>query len=223
MRNAAVAFGRPVDYFAYISHSKIDQLYESAAPEAVDEWTERETRQRSVDAKASAGLSLAGIANLFSGEVGYGSGVGVERERTMSVKYVEKLAVVLTTIAAERGEIPSLKECALTDTYPLYIHHLGEFRVTEPVLDTSSDRVVTVRSDADGCSLLLDCSLRYFSAANDAGELMLHSGNYGFFSHGRPLMLETVFVLLHRDGSEVFGTPLYLKVESAQGLSYGGI
>ena len=36
-------------------------------------------------------------------------------------------------------------------------------------------------------------------------------------------MLETVVVLLHRDGSEVFGTPLYLKVESAQGLLYGEI
>ena len=90
------------------------------------------------------------------------------------------------TIAAERGKIPNLKECALTDTFPLHMHHLGEFRVTEPGLDTRSDRVVTVRSDADGFSLLLDCSLRYFSAANDAGELMLHSGNNAFFTHGLP-------------------------------------
>lgn len=205
-----------MDYFAYISHSKIDQLYESAAPEAVDEWTERETRQRSVDAKASAGLSLAGIAKLFGGEVGYGSGRGFERERRISVKYVKKLGVVLTAIAAERGEIPSLKECVRTGTFPLYIHHLGEFRVVEPVLDTSSDQVVTVRSDADGVSLLLDCSLRYFSAATDAGELRVHSGNFGFFERGRPLTLDTVFVFMHRDGSEVFGSPLYLKVEVSE-------
>ena len=212
-----------MDYFAYISRSKIDQLYESAAPEAADTWTERETRQRSVEAKASAGLSLAGIAKLFGGEVGYGSGMGVERERTMSVKYVEKLGVVLTTIAAERGEIPSLEECARTGTYPLYMHHRGQFRVAEPVLDTSADQVVTLRSDAADYSLLLDCSLRYFSAATDAGELMVHSGNAGFFSGRWPLTLETVFVLLHRDGSEVFGSPLYLRVESADDFSGRGI
>jgi hypothetical protein len=187
-----------------------------ARGEAVDEWTERETRQRSVDAKASAGLSLAGIAKLFGGEVGYGSGMGVERERKMFVKYREKLGVVLTAIAAERGEIPSLKECVATGMYPLYIHHLGEFRVVEPVLDTSSDQVVTVRSDADGVSLLLDCSLRYFSAATDAGKLIVHSGNFGFFQRGMPLTLETVFVLLHRDDGEVFGSPLYLKVERSE-------
>ena len=202
-----------MEYFAYISHSKIDQLYESAAPEAVDEWTERETRERNIDAKASAGLSLAGIAKLFGGEVGYGSGWGVERERKISIKYTQRLGAVLTAIAAERGEIPSLNECVRIDTYPLYIHHFGEFHVVEPVFDTSSHQVVTIRSDGDGVSLLLDCSLRYFSAANDAGELLLHSGNYGFFKHGFPLTLETVFVLLHRDGSEVFGSPLYLKVE----------
>jgi hypothetical protein len=212
-----------MDYFAYISHAKIDQLYESAAPEAVDEWTERETRQKRVDAKASAGLSLAGIANLFGGEVGYGSGSEVERERNRRVKYVEKLGVVLTAIAAERGEIPSLQDCVRTGTYPLYIHHLGEFRVVEPVLDPGSQQVVTVRSDAEGVSLLLDCSLRYFSAANDAGELMLHSGNHAFFRHGFPLTLDTVFVLLHRDGGEVFGSPLYLKVESAYEVLGQGI
>ena len=90
-----------LDYFCYISHTKVDQLYEAASPDAVDEWIERKTRDRRVDAKASAGLSLAGIAKLFGGEVGYGSGSGVEIEKKVQVKYVEKLRVVLTAIAAE--------------------------------------------------------------------------------------------------------------------------
>jgi hypothetical protein len=204
-----------MDYFAYISHTKIDQLYEAAAPEAVDEWTERETKERGLDAKASAGLSLAGIAKLFSGEVGYESRLVSEREQKVRVNYLEKLGDVLTAIAAERGEIPSLEECVRTDTYPLYIHHFGQFRVAEPVVDTGADQVLTMHSDADGVSLLLDCSLRYFSTTNEAGELILHSGNWRFFHHCLPLTLETVFVFLNRDGSQVFGSPLYLKVDAA--------
>jgi hypothetical protein len=123
---------------------------------------------------------------------------------------------VLTAIAAERGEIPSLQECVRSGTYPLYIHHLGEFRVVEPVVDTRADQVIRMGSDSGGVSLLLDCSLRYFSASNEAGELILHSGNWGFFHHRLPLTLETVFLFLHRDGSEVIGSPLYLKVERSK-------
>jgi hypothetical protein len=199
-----------MDYFCYISRTKVDQLYETAAPDAVDEWIERKTRDRRVDAKASAGLSLAGIAKLFGGEVGYGSGSGVEIEKKVQVKYVEKLRVVLTAIAAEHGDIPSLADRLAKGDIPLYVHHLGEFRLTEPVRDPRSDQVVTLSSSIDGVSLLLDCSLRFFSSTNEAGELIVHSSNHQFFAHQIPLTLETVFIFLHQEGSEVFGSPLFL-------------
>jgi hypothetical protein len=201
-----------VDYFCYISRTKVDQLYESVDPDAVDEWTERQSRQRNLDAKASAGLSLAGIAELFRGEVGYGSQVASEREQKVRVKVVKKLGVVLTAIAAERGEIPALAECLRTDTFPLYIHHLGAFRVTEPVRDPTLNQVVTLRSEIGGESLLLDCSLRFFSETDDSGKLWVHSGNHHFFEGVLPMTLETVFVFLHRQAGEVFGSPLYLRL-----------
>ena len=207
-----------MDYFAYVSHTKVDQLYEAAAPGESDTLVERETRQRSVEATASAGLSLAGIAKLFSGEIGYGSGIGVERERTISVGYVEKLRIVLTAVAADLGEIPSLEACLQTSAFAPYVHHVGEFRVVEPLDgsdDPPPDRVATLQCAVEDRSLLLDCSLRFFSAADDHGVLRLHSGNFAFFVHGMPLRLETVFVFLGETENEVRGTPLYLTVRAA--------
>jgi hypothetical protein len=204
-----------MDYFCYISRAKVDQLYETAAPEAVDEWIERQSGQRNVDTKASAGLSLAGIAKLFSGEVGYGVQRGTEKEWKARVNPVEKLGVVLTAIAADHGEIPALEDCLRTQSFPLYIFHAGEFRVTAPLDDDPTpDRVVTLQSSLDTAALLLDCSLRFFSETDESGRIVIHSGNYRFFQSGMPLTFETVFLFLNRDGSDVFGSPLFLRLHA---------
>jgi hypothetical protein len=191
----------------------VDQLYEVASPEAVEEWTERERRERKLDAKATAGLSVAGIANLFGGEIAYGSGSVVEKEQKRRVRYVEKLRDVLLTIAADHGEIPALADCLQDSAFGLYIHHAGTFQVTEPVTDTRSDQIVTLRSAVDATTLLLDCSLKFFSSADEQGRLLVHSGNFRFFERQMPLNLETVFIFLNRDGGEIVGSPLYLRLQ----------
>lgn len=69
-----------------------------------------------------------------------------------------------------------------------------------------------LRSPIEGGSLVLDCSLRFFSETDDSGNLVVHSGNFAFFERGLAVTLETVFVFLNRQDDDVYGSPLYLRL-----------
>ena len=56
-----------VEYFCYISRSKVDQLFHALAPRDADEWTEHSTNERAFGANLSADLNLARIFSLFKG------------------------------------------------------------------------------------------------------------------------------------------------------------
>ena len=204
-----------MEYFCYISRSKVDQLFHQLAPTDVDEWTEQHSTEQTLGADVEVDWNLARIISLFKGGITYGRKGIVQREQKLKLHYVEKLRRVLLAIA-EKRPIPSLAEALRLDDFSsLYYHHLGHFRVAQPLREADSSVVLTLQTSLEGTVLLLDCSLRFFSEGNEPdGKFIIHSSNSRFFLGEIPLQMETVFLLLHREKGKLTGTPLCLKLPS---------
>jgi hypothetical protein len=202
-----------MDYFCYISRSKVDQLYHGLAPGETDEWTEQESTEQKVDSSVNADLNLAHIFSIFKGGISYGRKGVVQRERKVKLEYVEKLRRVLLA-AAREAPLQALSQALQTGKFgSLYFHHTGTFCVTEAVSGSDSTAIVTLQTKIEGITLSLDCSLRFFSEGNEPdGRFSLNSSNSRFFKGKIPLQMESVFIVLHREPVEVVGTPLYLKL-----------
>jgi len=213
-----------VEYFCYISRSKIDQLFQDVSPD-VDRWVERESKESRTESKVDAGLSLGSIIKLFGGGITYGRKGVIQREKEIKVRYRDKLRAVLVGLA-KKAPIPSFETGAERSIFdsPYYVYK-GDFTVSSPVPSgTPSETVVTLESHIRSYTLLLDCSLRFFSEGNEPDDTFhIHSGNARFFSGSMDLALETVFMFLRRDGTNVYGTPLYLKLDPAGDHSTSGI
>jgi hypothetical protein len=202
-----------MDYFCYISRSKVDQLYHALNPGDADEWTESQSTEQKLDSSLNADLNIARIFSIFKGGINYGRTGTIQRERKIKLEYVEKLRRVLLA-AAREAPIPALGRALKAEKFEsIYFHYAGSFVVSEPVTQPDSATVVTLKGQVEGMALSLDCSLRFFSEGNEPdGAFTLNSSNARFFRGKIPLQLESVFILLHREPSEVVGTPLYLKL-----------
>jgi hypothetical protein len=204
-----------MDYFCYISRTKIDQLYGSNVPQKFDEYTEQRTTEQDIDGNVEAGLSIGNIINLFKGGITYGRKGVIQREMKVKIEYVEKLRQVMLAIAKDRP-IPSLTESIrLSKFNSLYYHYQGAFRIEEALTEAQVDKVITLRSTVLSRTLLLDCSLRFFSEGNQPdGMFPIHSANMRFFAGDIDLQLETVFLQLNQKAKKIFGTPLFLKLST---------
>jgi hypothetical protein len=209
-----------MEYFCYISRSKVDQLYQVLAPREPEEWTEKRSTEQKFDVDAKADWNVARIISLFKGGITYGRKGVIHREQKVKLQYVEKLRLVLAAIAKE-APIPALRD-AIRSGFPAspYCHHAGEFKIADPVERASASDVVTLRTSIQGVRLSLDCSLRFFSEGNNEpdGSFSANSSNMRFFAGSIPLFMETLFVVLHRTAKEVIGTPLYLKLPGTEGF-----
>lgn len=204
-----------MDYFCYVSRTKVDQLFSSIPEGKYDQWIEKESREGSSNITGEAGLSLGGVLSLFKGNATYGRKGSIQRERTIKVHYLEKLRKVLLAIADEQP-IPSLGQVLKRGQFTsLYVHYQGLFKAEGSLTGkTESNKVITLRSGFQGCTVLLDCSLRFFSEGNDPdGTFSVHSGNARFFMGQVDLTFETIFIALSLKGTVVHGSPLFLKLK----------
>jgi hypothetical protein len=80
-----------MDYFCYISRTKVDQFYQNLTPELVDEWTEKRMTENDVGLEGTADFNLAKLVNLFKGGITYGRKGVIQREQKVKSHYVEKL------------------------------------------------------------------------------------------------------------------------------------
>lgn len=208
-----------MDYICYISRSKVDNLHAQLEPEKWDDTVEQVVVEKPGGRELRAGLFAGGIMSLFQGGITYGRKNVIQRERKVKIAYVEKLREVLLGIAADHGDIPDIREALSANRLDsVYYFHEGLFTVRDfPAEPTSSD-VVTLHSSVGKRSLLLDCSLRYFSEGPEPdGTFLIHSGNHRFFTGGLALPLSGVFVLLGLQDEAVVGTPLYLRLAANLG------
>jgi hypothetical protein len=201
-------------YFCYISRAKVDQLFSNLAPVVEDEWTEQSTSEDIPILETQTDWDVAQIVTLFKTGPTYGCKGVIQREQKLKRHYVEKLRRILVAIT-EEAPIPSLQKClAEGNLRNLYYHYTGSFTVDTPISHTSpSTTVISLVSQLDKGTLVLDCSLRFFSDGNQPDEtFQVHSANYRFFEHKLPLTFESIFILLNRSDQEIFGTPLYLRL-----------
>jgi hypothetical protein len=205
-----------MDYFCYISRSKVDQLYHALTPGDADEWTEQQNTEQKLDSSLTADLNLARIFSIFKGGISYGRKGVIQRERKVKLEYVEKLRRVLIA-AAREAPVRALNEALRTRQFgSLYYHHAGSFVVREAVDRPDTSTVVTLQTKVEGITFSLDCSLRFFSEGNEPdGSFILNSSNSRFFAGKIPLQMESIFLVLHREPDDVVGTPLYLKLAEA--------
>jgi hypothetical protein len=207
-----------MDYFCYIARSKVDQLYQSLSEQSVEEWVEKRMTEHDVAVDAKADWNIARVVQLFKAGITYGRKGVIQREQKVKLHYVQKLRVVLLSIAAQRA-IPSLELALLRP--PLagrYFYVDAAFRVVQPVgHGASSTQVVTLAATVSGHDLVLDCSLGNFSEGNQPeGHFSVNSTNARFFGDAAmPLQLEAVIVLLASLNSEIVATPLFLKLSDA--------
>lgn len=202
-----------MDYFCYISRSKIDQLFHTLNPEDPDEWTEQQSTEQHLDSNVNADLNLARIVSLFKAGISYGRKGVIQRERKIKLEYTEKLRRVLAALARQ-APIPSLSRALASGQFTsLYFHHAGTYTVAQAVTQPEATPLVSLQSSIGETTLSVDCSLRFFSEGNEPdGQFVFNSINGRFFAGKIPLQMESVFMLLHRTPNEVIGTPLYLKL-----------
>lgn len=190
---SGVAF---VDYFCYVSPSKVQRLYATMAASA----GRLDSRYPGVEALFQSGDTFGRPHLLHGGSL---DRIGLMRQ----------LRRVLTELAG-RGAITEL-DGAQPPRVSQYVHHAGIFRAQNNGASIRDPAVDVVRLEClSRPGLVLDCSLRYFSEAVD-GRYALTSETRGFLSGGGELAFDTVFVLLNRTPEEIVGSPLYLKL-------YGG-
>jgi DNA-binding winged helix-turn-helix (wHTH) protein len=205
-----------MDYFCYISRSKIDQLYMALPIGEINEKDERQTTRQEVDS-SEEDLNVTRTVALFNGEISYGRKGVIQRERKIKLHYREKLRQVLIAIA-KQSPILALAQALRTDQFgALYYHHYGRFSIKEALKRRGgaipNDTVVTVSTMIDEVTLSLDCSVRFFSEGNQPdGTFIVTSSNWRFFEQKISLQMESVFLILDRQSAEIIGTPLYLKL-----------
>lgn len=199
-----------MQYYCYISQTKVDQLLDSIGERNPTEWEEDSARKR--DKKACAGLSK--LLALFSADVSYGRSDVIQTKIKLKMTYASKLRTLLRQIAPDVTDVGTLSDIEGVAGC-MYLYR-GEFVVT----DVDSEQLMARLDAKDGNRrLVLHCSLKFFSEppVKDAVP-SFHSTNYAFFKHRLPITFETLFIVLRQEGDIIFGSPLYLKLAPIKGV-----
>jgi TIR domain len=196
-----------VDYYCYISRSKVDQLLAASAEFRVDKVSQLDRAEQAVDSVC------ADIDDLTRSDISYGRPDllqrGAEEKREYALRLRELLRQVGPTVRQFRWE---------PDTEAHSLYRLSEsFRVSEIQDEHLMASIVARRGDQ---SLVLHCSLSNFSHTTVyQGKPRFQSTNYGFFTSGIPVLFDSVFLLLSSDRHAFYGSPIYLKLPMMQGLA----
>jgi hypothetical protein len=209
-----------MEYFCYISRNKVDQLFQND----FSQYTETSIEVESGAAESIRSGSDTYLQTLFDKDITYGRKGYIQTERKVKMEYVDKLRKVLMAINKEKP-IPSIDEAlSATDIYPQgYYRYKGSFKVTDPLSfsgspEIDSSKIISIYTTFLSYTLVLDCSLRFFSEGNDPkGKFHIHSGNNRFFNGEIHLILETVFILFSKNEKSLTGSPLFLKLSLKEG------
>lgn len=182
-----------VDYFCYVSASKVQRLYATMAASA-----------------APLDIQHPGVEALFRSGDTFGRPHLLHGGSLDRTELMRQLRQVLTGLASRR--VITELDGAQPPKVSQYVHHAGIFQPQNYEAALHDPAVDVVRlACLSRPGLVLDCSLRYFSETVD-GKYALTSDIRGFLMGGGALAFDTVFVLLNRGQEEIVGSPLYLKL-----------
>lgn len=199
-----------MDYFCYISQNKVDQLLGSFEKGEQLEWSEQVGENRERQGK----LGLENVLSILNADISYGRSDMFQRNEKLKRTYVQKLKTLL------RHLTPSIDLFQWREPagYHSPIHYF--LRASFKVKDLDEMNLIAILESQSGpYKLILDCSLKYFSdePVSD-NRVRVTSTNYRFFQAKVPVTFETVFLLLHTSEGVFYGSPLFLKLSSQDGL-----
>lgn len=188
------------EYFCYISRYKIDQLYSTLSAETAPEEL------------SSNGLRE--IREILEKNISYGRTDIIQLQGALKRSYVHKLRIVLSAYSDEISQFEWSRKNADDKT--------GFFLIKAPFQVAKIDEkqlMAKLVAQKDESSLILHCSLKYFSEESVRDEKpFFHSTNYAFFHDELSVIFEAVFYLISIKDNEFYGSPLYLKLAPISGL-----
>ena len=205
-----------MEYFCYISQTKIDNLLAAAEEFEVIEMSASETSTREKGVSASIGRLLGFIDTGGT----YGRSDVFQKNVNLKRSYVQKLRKVLSLPSADDTK-DFRWERVSADTDATVYSFTGDF-IVDHVDETNF--IATLRANSGYHNLFLDCSLRFFSRpplSPNGDEFRVDSSNARFFCKpSLPLRFETIFFLLAQKPNETFGSPLFLKLAPVKNMLF---
>lgn len=199
-----------MDYYCYISQTKVDQLMADMGEKNATEWIEESSRKS--DKQAAGGLSK--LLTLFSANLSYGRSDVLQTKVKLKVSYVSKLKTVLSKIAPSVINLETLSQCD-KHSGAIYLYR-NQFIVT--AID-DAHLIACLEATEGNSKLKLHCSLLFFSESPvDNGTVHFHSSNYAFFQKRLPVTFETLFLHISQDNEAIYGSPIFLKLQANDDL-----
>jgi hypothetical protein len=184
--------GGPPEYYCYISRNKIDDILASSGG-------------------VGAIGGIAEVTALVDAELSYGR---PDRLPTKAGK--ETAALLRETLRQIQGHVVPFSFSDASINAGSFCWARLSMSVRE--FDASRGNAQLIASAPSG-DLLLDCSLNNFSGRDlKDGVWRPNSTNYSFFERRTPMTFETVFVVTAREGNQITGSPLFLKLPVGVGV-----
>lgn len=216
-----------MDYFAYISRSKVDMLYEQLPESLVNELSIESERESSVDFGIETKMGFTQWFLSVLAKASYGRKEKITYGRKIKETYAHKLEIVLLNLKKQNCII-DYNKCTKDNLAKIdYIFYDGEFVADMSCARYGEDRAVygyvTIKSklyiNNELYQLILDCSLSFFSDTRNE-KYYLHSGNIAFLLRGIPERFRTVVKITNLCGNTIFGSPLFLSHDSSSSQSF---
>lgn len=186
-----------MEYFYYLSRSKIDSLLGSNISQ-----NESKNLEHSLEE-----IKNIKIQNLLKNLINIKNN-GLTSDQNQL--YLEKLSLLLEKII---GECPLLEINRFSNYSEInvnsFYYYNGSFKITTPLnKETVANQrsIISIFSIPNSFSIQLECSLDNFASKG------VNSSNYQFLIKERPLIFESIFMLFSKENNTLYGSPLFLKL-----------
>lgn len=236
-----------LNYYSYISITKIDQLHDQIS----DFSLEKKIIRKDVDSNIDGEVGAKALLGYLKAKLKFGRREHRGTEEIGSLSTLHKLDDVLKYIN-EHKVILDLNELLENSTEPVQgvfcFSYTGEFEVKKKSFSQNEEHIKKIEDEnrpqiSDGNNRILNsgitllhskcgdfeielaCSNRFFSDMGgsyreDKNEWFVspHSGNYHFFSGKSKANFKCILFMAGRDSNLLYATPLFLVHDSTATL-----
>ncbi|MEE8056312.1 MAG: hypothetical protein V3T17_00540 [Pseudomonadales bacterium] len=201
-----------LDYFCYISESKVDQLYEQ-----INKYSSSELKiEREVSNEKCVKPAISNILKIFSVEASFAKKdrvvcSGVKHKATMQkLKDVVENITTMDKLRDLRSESVFLESLD-----SVFYTFEGKFSVVDV-----DERFSFMESKIKpSLKLRLVCSLSNFSdMAFSDGKYVPHSANYSFFYNSLKVQFKSILMVQGLENGTIIGSPIFLALKPVGNL-----
>ena len=211
-----------MDFFSYISKSKIDMLYDQLPEGLINELVIENQKETHADLEIEASFGFKQWLPSLLGKTSFGRKGRITYGRKIKETYAHKLQIILKYLLQENKilDFPNLNEKQLMSADYLFFH--GEFVVKSfgeniDVPKVLSKDFATLYSSTNignhKYDLMLNCSLKNFSETN-GDEYIFTSSNVPFFRDGIAVKFKTLFKVISLEKNKIHASPLFLSQDN---------